>query len=212
MDIFVILPEDQVKEHNRLFRMILSPMMGLIIRANPSELPEKKMLFLLEEIAQLSACEDIEQCIEVLRARGIRIWAVFQTLKQIKQFKKPDLFLTMKLKQIFGNDDPETMEWIQKLCGKKTILTKTLSSNKGDSRQKMQMVGGTKTRGDGESVHETGVDLMPLNKIREMPAEEQLVFLVGERPIHCRKSRYFKMEAFEGKYDANPLEKKHQNK
>lgn len=41
----------------------------------------------------------------------------------------------MRLKQIFANDDHETMKWIQELGGKKTILTKTVSKNTGDSRQ-----------------------------------------------------------------------------
>lgn len=60
MDIFVILPVDQNKEHNRLFRMTMSLQKNLIVTAAPSALPQKKMLFLLEELAQLGACPDVE--------------------------------------------------------------------------------------------------------------------------------------------------------
>ena len=81
MDIFVVLPEDQVKEHNRLVRMLMALLMGQIVQANPSELPKQKIVFLLEELAQLGYCPDVEQCIEVLRARGVVVWTVFQTLK-----------------------------------------------------------------------------------------------------------------------------------
>ena len=108
MDIFVVIPEDQVKEHSRLVRMILVLLKASIVCANPSELPNKKnkkMLFLLEELAQLGYCPDVEECIETLRARGIVIWGVFQTLSQIECYKKPDLFKTMPIKQIFTNDD-----------------------------------------------------------------------------------------------------------
>jgi type IV secretion system protein VirD4 len=207
MDIFVVLPEDQVKEHNRLVRMMLALLLGMIVQAAPSELPKKKMLFLLEELAQLGYCPDVEQCIEVLRARGVVVWTVFQTLSQIELFKKPDLFKGAPLKQIFTNDDTKTMEWIQTLGGKKTVLTKTLSSNKGDSRQKMQVFGGSVSSGEGESIHETGVDLIRLNEIREMPRDEQFVFLHGTKPIRCKKVRYFEHSDFIGKFDANPLEK-----
>jgi type IV secretory pathway TraG/TraD family ATPase VirD4 len=209
MDIFVILPSDQVKEHNRLFRMMMSLLMSMIVQANPSDLPKKKMLFLLEELAQLGASPDVEQCIEVMRIRGVIVWTVFQALKQIEMFTKPDLFLSVPLKQIFTNDDIQTMQWIQTLGGKKTVLTKTLSTNKGDSRQKMQAFGGSVSSGEGESVHETGVDLIQLNEIRELPKDEQFVFLHGTKPIRCKKVRYFEHADFLGKFDPNPLEEKH---
>ncbi len=206
IDIFVLLPEDQVKEHNRLFRMIMSLLMSMIIQANPSELPKKKMLFLLEELAQLGACPDVEQCIEVMRSRGVIVWTIFQTLEQIKMFSKPDLFLSVPLKQIFTNDDVPTMQWIQALAGKKTVMTKTLSTNKGDSRQKMQVFGGNVSKGDGESVQETGVDLIQMNEIRELPYDEQFIFLHGIKPIRCKKVRYFEHPDFVGKFEKNPLE------
>ncbi len=208
MDIFVVLPEDQVKEHNRLFRMIMSLLMSMIVQSSPSDLPKKKMLFLLEELAQLGASPDVEQCIEVMRIRGVIIWTVFQALKQIEMFTKPDLFLSVPLKQIFTNDDIHTMQWIQTLGGKKTVLTKTLSTNTGDSRQKMQVFGGNVSSGEGESIHETGVDLIQLNEIRELPRDEQFVFLHGAKPIRCKKVRYFEHEDFLGKFDLNPLEMK----
>lgn len=206
MDIFVVIPEDQVKEHSRLVRMILVLLKAAIVRANPSDLPKKKMLFLLEELAQLGYCPDVEECIETLRARGIVIWGIFQTLSQIECYKKPDLFKTMPIKQIFTNDDEKTMEWVQKLGGKKTIITKTLSSNSGDSKQKMQFVGGTTSQGEGESVHETGVDLIPTNQIRELSMDEQFVFYMGAKPIRCKKIRYFEHPLFAGRYDINFLE------
>jgi type IV secretory pathway TraG/TraD family ATPase VirD4 len=208
MDVFVVLPEDQVKEHNRLVRMILALLMSQIVQANPSDLPKQKIVFLLEELAQLGYCPDVEQCIEVLRARGVVVWTVFQTLSQIELFEKPDLFKGAPLKQIFTNDDTKTMEWIQTLGGKRTILTKTLSTNSGDSRQKMQTFGGTLSRGEGESIHETGVDLIALNEIRELPRDEQFVFLHSAKPMRCKKVRYFEPVDFKGKFDENPLEKR----
>jgi len=186
--------------------MIMSLLMSLIVQANPSQLPKKKMLFLLEELAQLGACPDVEQCIEVMRIRGVIVWTIFQALKQIEQFSKPDLFLGVPLKQIFTNDDIHTMQWVQTLGGKKTVLTKTFSTNTGDSRQKMQVFGGNVSSGEGESIHETGVDLIQLNQLRELPKDEQFVFIHGVKPIRCKKVRYFEHQDYCGKFDPNPLE------
>ncbi len=208
MDIYIVLPEDQVKEHNRLVRMLMALLMGMIVQANPSDLPKQKILFLLDELAQLGYCPDVEQSIEVLRARGVVIWTVFQSLSQIELFKKPDLFKGAPLKQIFTIDDTKTMQWIQTLGGKKTIVTQTLSSNKGTSKQNNKIIsGGTSSSGESESAHETGVDLIALNEIRELPNDEQFIFLHGSKPLRCKKVRYFEYPAFAGKFDGNPLER-----
>lgn len=208
MDIYVVLPEDQVKEHSRLVRMLMSLLMSLIVQANPSDLPEKKMLFLLEELAQLGYTPDVEKAIEILRGRGVVVWTVFQTLSQVEQFEKPDLFVGAKFKQIFTLDDTETMEWIQTLGGEETVRTKTVSTNTGDSKQKSQVFGGTVSKGEGESVQETGVKLIKMNEIREMAEDEQFIFLHGIKPIRCKKIRYFDHPLFMGKHDLNPLEMK----
>ena len=224
MDIYVVLPEDQIKEHNRLVRMIMALLMSLIVQANPSDLPQhnkdnnkddneknrkdKKMLFLLDELAQLGYCPDVEQCIEVLRARGVVVWTVFQSLSQIELFKKPDLFKGAPLKQIFTMDDAKTMQWIQTLAGKKTIVTQTLSSNKGTSKRNHNILAGsTASHGESESAHETGVDLIPLNEIRELASDQQLIFLHGAKPIKCKKIRYFECPDFNERFDENPLER-----
>ena len=205
MDIYVILPEDQIKEHGRLMRMMMALLMGQIIQADPSELPEKKMVFLLEELAQLGNYPDVEQCIEVLRARNVVVWAVFQTLSQIELFEKPDLFKSVPLKQIFTTDDVETMGWVQAMAGKKTILTKGKSEDKGKSRDSQQWFGGSISSSRGESIHETGVDLLPMNEIREMDEETQLVFYKNMPPIRCKKARYFNDEMLKRKASVNPL-------
>lgn len=208
MDIFIVVPEDQVSEHSRLVRMVLSLIISIIIQTPPSELAPGKTLFLLEELAQLGYCPDVEKAIEILRARNIVVWTVFQTLKQIELYKKPDLFKTAQIKQIFTTDDIATLEWIQKLGGKKTIINKTLGKNSGDSKQMNQLIGGSYSKGDSESVQEMGVDLIQTNEIREMPNNKQLIFVHGLKAIYCFKSRYFESKSFIGMYDNNPLETK----
>jgi type IV secretion system protein VirD4 len=204
-DIYVVLPSDQIKQHGRLFRMLLSLLMSLIVQAPPSALPQQKMLFLLEELAQLGYCPDVEQAIEVLRSRGVVIWAVFQSLKQIELYRKPDLFKGMAIKQILTTDDTDTMQWIQTLGGKKTVVTKTLSHNEGSSRRSLQLLSNSHSQSANESTSEKGVDLIPLNHIRELSFDCQYFFIQGTKPIFCKKLIYFRHPYFNGKYDVNPL-------
>jgi type IV secretory pathway TraG/TraD family ATPase VirD4 len=205
MDIFIVIPEDQVVFHQRVFRMMFTLVTNMLSQTSPSNLPKKEILFVLDELGQYGYCKDVERAIEILRARGAVVWALFQSYGQIKLYKKPDLFTNAKIKQIFEVDDEDTMKWIQALGGKKTVLTKTLSTHIGDSRHKMQAFGGHISRGEGENVQETGVDLIHINQIRELSNDEQFVFIRGEKAIKCKRLLYFNDPHFIGKYDKNPL-------
>lgn len=208
MDIYVLLPNEQVREKSRLIRMLLALIKSLVTQAVPSQLPAKKMLFILDELAQFGYCQDVEQFIEVMRSYKAVIWPAFQSMDQItKVYKKTDLFLGMPLKTIFTIDDLDTMRWIQSSMGKTTVNTKSFSITAGDSRQKMQVYGGNVSKSETENIHETGIDLIPLNEIREWPFDEQLILWTGNKPLKCKKIIYYKHPLFKGKFDENPFEK-----
>ena len=100
------------------------------------------------------------------------------------------------------------MQWIQSLGGKKTVITKSLSTNQGDSTKKMALFDGQQSEGESASVQETGADLIQLNEIRELPIDEQFVFIAGGKPIRCKKARYFEHAYFIGRFDKNPIERR----
>ena len=206
-DIYVVLPADAAVTHGRLIRMIIALIRGELIRLPPSELPEKKIVFLLDELAQLGRCPDIEQAIEVFRSYGLVVWGAFQFLSQIKKFDKPDVFTGSTALQIFTNNDNDTMEFIQEKFSQTTILQKTLSNNKGDQRQKNQVWGGSVSAGEGESVQSSGVSMVHFNEIREMPKDEQWILVDNCRPIKARKLPYYLDDFFaDCRYDPNPIE------
>jgi type IV secretory pathway TraG/TraD family ATPase VirD4 len=98
------------------------------------------------------------------------------------------------------------MQWVQALGGKTTVVNKTLAINKGDSRHKMQTFGGRISQGLTESVQETASDLIQINEIREMSIDEQLIFSHGQKPIRCKKIKYYEHPYYAGKFDPNPVE------
>jgi type IV secretion system protein VirD4 len=209
MDIYVILPNEQVKDKSRLVRMLLALIKAITTQALPSELPQDKILFLLDELAQFGYCEDVEQFIEVMRSYRTVIWSVFQSMSQIqKVYKKPDLFLGMPIKQFFTLDDLDTLRWIQALGGKTTIKTKSLSTSHSDSHQKLQVYRGNISNSESENVQETGIDLIKLNEIRELPFDDQIIFWAGNKPIRCKKLVYHQHPYFKGRFDENPFERK----
>lgn len=206
MDIYVVIPEDQVFEQSRVIRMIFSLITTMLLQVSPDKIAGLKklgMLIMFDELGQLEYNEDVEKAIEVLRARGVYIWAVFQTLSQINLYKKPDLFTNAKVKHFFNNDDTDTMEYIARLGGEQTITVENVSTNTGKSTNAGQS---TKSEGTSSSIQETGVNMIPMNEIREQSSDEQFVFIKGKKAIKCKKINYYSDQEFKGKFDNNPLE------
>ncbi len=207
-DIYLILPSYAVESHGRLISMMLA-LVGETINLNDDNLCGQEYVFLMDEIAQLGKLKLIERIIEVYRTYDAVLWSIFQSYKQIEQFNKSDLFKDPGqggVLQFFKTKNEETMAWIQKVFGKRTILQKTLSTNKGNQNQKNQIFGGSVSSGEGESVNSGGVDLVQFDEIREMPKDEQW-FLVDDRPIKSKKVPYYEDPYFAGRWDINPFEK-----
>ena len=193
-DIFIVLPEDQIKEQSRVVRLILALTASLLIQTDRDKLSSKEYLFLLDELGQLGYNEELENYLEILRSRNCVFWSVFQTYSQIKLYQKPDLFINSKMLQLFSCSDPDIMQLIQKLGGKKTVLLESRSSSDSNNQQKLEYLKGSTSESTGTSHHEAATDLIQLNDIREMPFDEQLVFIQGKKPIKCKKTLYFREE------------------
>ena len=198
-DIFIVLPEDQIREQGRVVRLILTLTASLLIQTDRTELSKKQYLFLLDELGQLGYSEEIENYLEILRGRNCIFWSVFQAYSQIQQYQKPDLFINSKMLQLFSCADPEIMLLIQKLGGTTSVMMNAYS--KGETSHNTGA-----TTSIGKSTHEIGTDLIKFNDIREMLFEKQLVFIQGMRPIKCDKTFYFKEKSLMELSDLNPME------
>ena len=201
MDVYVVLPSDQ-SSGKKFVRAVLASLYNIFIQANPEDRPDKETLFIFDEQGQLGYFPDIEKMIAELRNCGIVIWSVFQDIGQINQYSKPGLFTGAPLKQFFNIDDIETMEWIQKLGGNRTIFTGSTSKSRSSGKQS--------STNQSESEQETRTELIHSNEIREMNSDRQLVFIRSAKAILCEKIPYFKQPRFDGQYDKNPVDiKKH---
>jgi type IV secretion system protein VirD4 len=199
-DIYVILPEDMIKAHSRMVRLILALIKVKLIQAPIANI-QKDYCFILDELGQFGYCPDVEQIISTLRGRGVKVWASFQTIGQIEAYKDDAVFKSMPVKHFLGSDDPKTLQWIQQLGGKTTVLTENVSRNYS-AAQKF----GKSALSENYSISETSTDLIHFNDIREMQADEQYLFIHGLRPIRCQKTYYFKEAIYFERYDLNPIE------
>ena len=201
-DIYVVLPEDMVKTYSRMVRMLMALIKVQIIQAEPSQLKDD-YCFVLDELGQFGYCPDVEQVIATLRARGVKVWASFTTVGQIDVYQDEATFRGMPVKHFMGSDDIKTLDWIQKLGSKTTVLTEHVSKSVSNASKSA----GSNVS-NNYSIAETATDLIHFNHVREMSEDEQFVFIKGMRPICCKKTYYYKEPIYQGRFNSNPIEER----
>ncbi len=199
-DIYVVLPEDMIGAFSRLVRVIMALVKVKLIQTSPSNL-KQHYCFVLDELGQFGYSPDVEQVINTMRSRGVKVWASFQTIGQVEKYVDDAIFKGMPIKQFLGCDDLKTLEWIQKLGDKTTVLTENISRNINHSLKSKQA-----STSESISLSEHATDLIHFSDIREMNDNEQFVFIRGCRPIRCQKAYYFNEPIYHGRFDLNPLE------
>lgn len=205
-DIYVVLPEDMIHAYSRLIRVIMALIKVKLIQTPANQL-QQDYCFVLDELGQFGYSPDVEQIINTMRSRGVKVWASFQTIGQLEAYHDEAVFKGMPVKHFLGSDDVKTLKWIQELGGKTTVLTENISCNHqpGQRNKKSSL-------SESHSLSETATDLIHFNDIREMPDDEQYVFIKGMRPIRCKKVYYYKEANYAGKYDINPIENREELK
>lgn len=203
-DLFLVLPYDVIEDCNQVVRLLLNLWLHSITRTPKHQRAEHEYPLLLDELGQLGYSPEVERIIEVAGADRLRIMALFQSYDQINIYHKPGLFRDMPVKHFFGSDDVNTMQWIQTLGGQQTIQTESI----GKSTSKSNVFTTRQQGSAGQSINHalTGVPLIQMDAIRELPANEQFIFIKGVRAIRCQKLCYYTDPRYHAKFDENPIE------
>lgn len=212
-DFYFIIPTSQLKRYPKAVRLMLNMFMVHFELADQRKLANRKYEVILDEVAQLSATREIETLMEVYGEKGVCLTLVFQNLSQIEKFKKADLIKGMDVIHAFGANDLKTIDWIQKMGGKSTIMNTSKSVSSSRSKNTAQFFAAANhSASSSESEHEIATDLYHSNVIRELSSNNQFVFIKGVRPFVCERVRYYSDERYKGRFGVNYVEFKDQIK
>lgn len=186
---FVILPADYLASHSKWLRVVVMAALSAMYR-NPEG---EKVLFLLDEFAQLGYLPDMEKAAGLVRGFGVQLWSFFQDYNQIKTLyrDRAETFLgNAGITQVFTAGDMTTAEYFSKRSGVQTAWRVT----KGDN---------------SKSKTETEEPLFKPHDILGLRSDWQLLFKDGqEKAILAEKMEdYFKNSIFEGMFDPDPYHK-----
>lgn len=135
VSIYIVLPADKISAYAGLARVWLATCRNALLLAKPSS--RKRVLFLLDEVAQLQRMQTILDMASLWRGYGLTLWLVFQDLGQMKSIYPESEWQTLlsccAVKQFFGVDDYDTAELVSKTIGQTTVLSNAYMEGENSS-------------------------------------------------------------------------------
>lgn len=217
--VFLIVPADYVGVWSGFLRLLVGVSM-----AYKQRMAGQRVLFVVEEAAQLGNFPMLQRAYTFGRGCGLRTWSVWQDLGQIeKHYSKEGIstFLgSSQVRQFFGVRDWETALLVSNMLGNQTFeyddLAKQAEAEKAKRHVVQSLFGGADPFQVGmdaahfarESRRKQTIQrpLMTPNEVLQMPENKQVLFISGVDcpPIYADKLPYFKTKAMRGLFMKSP--------
>lgn len=136
--LYLILDMDKLlfvsDNYKPLVRLIITTcMMGASVRSVASE----KLLFMLDEIAQLGNLQYLPNLLSIYRSKGVVVWTIWQNIAQIQANYEKEwqtIIGNCDVQQYFGVNDKDTAELVSDAAGKTTIYKEAYNTSTSESR------------------------------------------------------------------------------
>jgi type IV secretion system protein VirD4 len=204
LSLYCVLPPQRLGSHGRWLRLLAGTAVDAMLRT--PGLPRERVLFLLDEFAQLGRIQPIEQALTLLRGYGVRLWLLVQDLAQLRAHYGPmtdSILANAAVLQSLGTNDVETAQYLSRRTGQATVLTASQHRSSGQSYSHAWIP--TRQQGRNQAASETGRPLIMPDEILRLDTSEQLLFLVGCEPLLVGRVNYLHDPEFRGAYAPNPL-------
>lgn len=196
--IYLVLPADRLETFGRWLRLLIQQALTVNAR-NIKTIPERPVLFLLDEMAALGRLTMVEQAFSLMAGFGVQLWGIIQDLSQLERIYEAgwQTFIgNSGVLQYFGSRDLKTAEYFSKLCGVTTIekfsFARSIARSFGFSSSN-----GSSSRSDNTTVTEnTSEDVVQRqlafpDELMVLRNNKQLVFIESFNPIRAYKNAWF---------------------
>lgn len=187
MSLYLILPAHYLDTYNRWLRLMIACALHELARTPGAA--QDRVLFLLDEFANLGRMNPVQRAVSLLAGYGASIWMFLQDLSQLKGTypEKWGTFLAnADVLQAFGTNDYDTARYLSDLTGDTTIYVASENQSLSRSRGKYTSRGQT----SAQTFTEKARKLLLPDEVRRMDATKQLLFVKGMAPIRCSKINY----------------------
>lgn len=197
MSVYVVIPPQKLDEASKLLNIFFSSAIGGNVREDKTTDPTIKhqALMLMDEFTAMGRLDIWAKLISVSASYGVRSLAIVQSRSQLRSTYGADVaqtFITNHAANIvFTPREQEDAEAYSRALGDRTV------------RRKHRSTSGSNV---SYSYTEERRPLMLPQEIKELPKDDELVFLEGCKPIRAKKKWYFKDKQFKQRLlDPMPL-------
>lgn len=194
--IYLIMPSDRAHTHATWLSLVMSLAIELVGRDRSN----RRVLFLLDEMANLGYMPNILRGMAQYRGQGLQVWSIIQQISQLERlYGEPgaaQFVGTCEMINIFGVWDPKTIEFISRWLGQTTVRNQTFNVSKMPNPYDVADV--------NYSTADKALTLMRPEDIRMMGENEQLIFYRNVAPIKANKVHYYTHKQWNQWAEPNP--------
>jgi type IV secretion system protein VirD4 len=171
VDLYIIVPPDQLREGAGFLRLIMNLALGAFLRGGV-DAGNENCLFIFDEFTRLGRMEKVIDIATIAAGYAVTAMFVAQNLDSVREVYGPStmtLIGSCATTRVFGlgAGDTSTAAWLSESLGTATARTETRNANVVSSG-------------------ETGVPLMQVGEILQLPADQQIVLFRGQAPARMK--------------------------
>lgn len=195
--VYVMIPAERIADYGVWLALVTRHAISAVATKQGGE----RVLFLLDEFANMGRIAGLSEALTLLPGYGVRVWAIVQDLSHLVQVygrETTNIILSQsEVKQFFAVQDMDLSVRLSRLLGERSIMTRNYNLGQTDDDEL------------GISVSERGVPLLLPQEIMGLPEDRQLLFVKSAPPIIGEKVRYWDVAPWRDWAEANPMEGDH---
>jgi len=199
MTIYLVVSPDNLILVSLLFKLFWTQLIGLNTREEPKTNKDLKYrcLTLMDEFISPGYIEIYLKSVAYMRSFGLTSAIIYQNNGQIEApisqggygtHGSKALLANHSCKLYFATENKEEAEALSKMLGYYTAKDKSSSS----STENLSLLKGSKS----SSLNQRQRALMLPQEIMTMKSDEQIIRIINQKPIFCKKAIYFKSKHF----------------
>jgi type IV secretion system protein VirD4 len=192
--LYLAFPQERIASHGTALGLIVNQAVKAVTRSTD----KGKVLFLLDEFANLGKLTGLAESLTALPGLGVRVWMVVQEFAELKRLYGENTATTIlsqsEVSQFFAVNTYDTAKTLSDQLGQKTVKSRSYN------------LGRTPDDDIGESLSESGQPLMRPEDILLMGPHEQLLLVNGLPPILSHRLPFWFVKPWGAWAEANPVE------
>ena len=194
VSIYLAFPQDRIASHGAALGLIVNRAITAVARANR----KGKVLFVLDEFANMGKLTGLAESLTALPGLGVRVWMFVQELAELVRLYGPHTAKTVlsqaEVQQFFAVQDNDLAATLSRAMGQKTVKTRNYNLGRFEDDE------------IGQSLSETGRPLMSADEIRLMGRDEQLLFISRLPPVKAERVPFWRIAPWGAWAQPNPVE------